>query len=226
MKKTIVIALGLAVMSGSAFAQTNQVLSRNAVGYVKIEAVRSNFHFVANNFFDLNGGPVTVTNLIGNQVPNGTALFLWDSAAQAYRFENKGFSGWVPGTNRLNTGRGFWLKIPPTAPSNSYQVYLMGEVPDKNTSPTSSFPIVTGFNMVSMPYPVSTKFTNTAIAKAAGNGDAAFFWNPVAQSYVFENRGFAGWQPGTNVVNPGQGFWYKRAGSQTNWVEPKPYTWP
>lgn len=227
MKKSLVLAAGLAILATSSFAQT-QVLSRNAVGYVKIDAVRSNFHFIANNFFSLDGAnvPITVTNLIGNQVPNGSALFLWDPATQSYRSENKGFAGWTPGTNRLNTGRGFWLKIADTGPSNVYQVYLMGEVPDKNTQPTSTVPIVTGFNMVSMPYPVSMKFTNTELAKAAVNGDAVFFWNPVTKTYYGENRGFAGWVPGTNDVYPGQALWYRRAGGNTNWVQVKPYTWP
>ncbi|HMP76654.1 MAG TPA: hypothetical protein PKE12_10200 [Kiritimatiellia bacterium] len=226
MKKTIVIALGLAVMAGSAFAQTNQVLSRNAVGYVKIEAVRSNFVFIANNFSNLLGGPVTVTNLIGNQVPIGSSLFLWDPAAQAYRSESLLFSGWTPGTNRLNTGRGFWLKIADAGPSNVYQVYLMGEVPDKNTQPTGTIPIVSGFNMVSLPYPVSIAFTSTALAKSGAIGDSAFFWNPVSKTYYSESLIFSGWTPGTNRVAPGQAFWYRRGGSATNWVEVKPYTWP
>ena len=226
MKKSVILALGLAVIAGSAFAQTNQVLSRNAVGYVKISAVRSNFVFIANNFKSLSGGPVTVTNLLGTQVPNGSAVFVWDSAAQAYRSENRGFAGWTPGTNRLDLGRGFWLKIADAGPSNVYQVYLMGEVPDKNTAPTTTLPIVTGFNMVANPYPVATKFTNTAIAKAGVNGDAVFFWNPEAKNYYSENRGFAGWVPGTNMVSPGQSFWYRRSGGATNWVEAKPYTWP
>lgn len=225
MKKSLVLAAGLAILATSSFAQT-QVLSRNAVGYVKIDAVRSNFYFVANNFFDLNGGPVTVTNLIGNQLPLGSTVIVWDPTAQQYRFENKIFSGWTPGTNRLNTGRGFWMKVADAGPSNTYQVYLMGEVPDKNTQPTSTIPVVVGFNMVANPYPVVTKFTNSTIAKSAVIGDSAIFWDPINKGYAFENRIFSGWTPGTNDLIPGQAFWYRRTGTATNWVEVKPYTWP
>lgn len=227
MKKSIVLALGVAVLASSAFAQT-QVLSRNAVGYVKIEAVRSNYHFIANNFFNLEGStvPITVTNLIGNQVPNGSTVLIWNPATQTYGSESKGFAGWVPGTNRLNTGRGFWLKIADAGPSNVYQVYLMGEVPDKNTQPTSTVSIVPGFNMVSMSYPITMKFTNTTIAKSGVLGDTAIFWDAASKTYRSESRGFAGWSPGTNDVMPGQGFWYRRAGGTTNWIEAKPYTWP
>ena len=145
MKRIALAIAGLAVISTAAFAQSNQVLSRNAVGYVKVEAVRSNFHFIANSFKDINGGPVTVTNLIGNQVPIGSAVLVWDPSMQQYRFENKLITGWNPGTNRLNTGRGFWLKIADAGPSNTYSVFLMGEVPDSTTQPTSTIPITAGF---------------------------------------------------------------------------------
>jgi hypothetical protein len=37
MKRVIALALGIAVVGGAAFAQTNQVLSRNAVGYVRVD---------------------------------------------------------------------------------------------------------------------------------------------------------------------------------------------
>jgi hypothetical protein len=226
MKRIILTALGLATIASVATAQTNVVLSRNAVGYVRITAYRSNYVHIANNFLNLNAAPITVTNLIGNQVPVGSLVILWDPAAQAYRSENRLITGWTPGTNRLTPGRGFWLTIPGSAPSNEYQVYLMGEVPDRFTQPTATLAVVQGMNMFGHPYPVETFFTNTALAKAGVAGDIAIFWNPIAQAYASENRVIIGWLPGTNVLRPGQAFWYRRSGVQTNWVEPKPYTWP
>lgn len=227
MKKTLVTALGLAVLAGSALAQTNIVLSRNAVGYVKVSAVRSNLHFVTHNFVALDGAPVTVTNLIGAQVPNGSSVIVWDPAAQAYRFENRIAGFWFPGTNRLVPGRGFWLRVPPTAASNSYQVYLMGEVPDRFTLPTNTQQVLPGLNMVGNPYPITTRFTNLTIATTAINGDAVIFWDDAAQAYRFENRIAGFWFPGTNEVRPGRGFWY-RSSRTTNivWQQVKPYTWP
>lgn len=226
MKKLALALIGLTLVGSSAFAQTTGVLSRNAVGYVRIETVRSNFHFIANNFISIDNAPITVTNLIGNQVPIGSAVLVWDPSVQQYRFENRLITGWNPGTNRLNTGRGFWLKIADAAASNAYQVYLMGEVPDKTTQPTSTIPVTAGFNMLSVPYPVTVKFTNTTLAKSGAIGDAAILWNPVGKAYVFENRLITGWNPGTNTLSPGQAFWYRKASGSTNWVETKPYTWP
>jgi hypothetical protein len=227
MKRAVALAMGIALVSAASFAQTNQVLSRNAVGYVRINTVRSNFHYLAHNFLNISGGPTTVTNLIGNQVPNGSAVFLWNKAAQAYIAENLIFSGWSPGTNRITPGQGMWLRIAPTGPSNNYTVFFLGEVPDRFTQPTSTVQIVQSFNMVGFPYPIDVAFTNTELAKKAVSGDAAFFWTPQTQSYRPENRIFSGWTPGTNVVHPGEGFWFrKNSAGTTNWIEAKPYTWP
>ena len=227
MKRIALAIAGLAVISTAAFAQSNQVLSRNAVGYVKVSTTRSNMHFMAHNFLDINGGPVTVTNLIGSQVPNGSVVIVWDSGNQAYRFENRVAGQWLPGTNRLVPGRGFWLRVNPAAASNAYQVYMMGEVPDGSTLPTNSQTIVPGLNMLGESYPVSVKFTNTTLATGGRNSDVAIFWNEAAQGYVFENRVAGQWLPGTNVVSPGRGFWYRSTRtSNVVWTSTKPYTWP
>lgn len=227
MKKSLVLALGLAVIAGSAFAQTNQVLSRNAVGYVKTQGLKDKFVMLAHNFKDINGGVVTVTNLIGNQVPNSSALIIWDPSAQAYRFETRIAGAWDPGTNPIAPGRGFWLRVPPSAASNIYSVYLMGEVPDKFTLPTNSQPVLPGFNMVGHPYPVTIPFTSTVLAINGRNTDSAIFWDPATQSYHFETRVAGAWDPGTNVLQPGQGFWYRSTRtSNIVWQEVKPYTWP
>ena len=228
MKKTLVIALGLAVLAGGAFAQTNQVLSRNAVGYIKQTTVKSNFFLVTNPFNDINGGPVTVTNLIGNQVPNGTVVMLWDPSGQEYRFETRSAGLWIPGTNRIGPGRGFWLKMATTAShSNNYQVYLMGEVPDKFTLPSNTMAVLPAFNLIANPYPVTTPYTSLVASLPPRNGDVGILWDAANQAYVFESRSAGLWIPGTNMLSPGQGFWYKssRTSNMTLTVT-KPYTWP
>ena len=226
MKKMIVTMLALTLAGSAAFAQSsNAVLSRNAVGYVKVEAVRSNLHFVSHNFVDINGGPVTVTNLLGTQVPLGSQVLLWNPSSQGYIVEQRQVTGWNPGTNRLNTGRGFWLRIPTGAASNSYQVYLMGEVPDKTTQPTSTVAISSGLNMLGYPFPVTDFWTNTTLAKQSGLGAQLITWNPNGQAYLVAQRQITGWNPATNRLNPGQGFWY-RTTATTNWTTVKPYTWP
>lgn len=226
MKKPLLVMVGAITLASISLAQTNVVLSRNAVGYVRVSVPRDNLILIANNFIPMTGTHYNATSLIGNQLPLGAQLFLWDPVEQQYRFENLGFLGWSPGTNPLTPGRGFWAKVPASAPSNSYTVYLMGEVPDRFTMPSNTVGVYPGYNLVSWSYPTEIKFTNTALAASGVPGDSAIFWNPNTTSYYYENRGFVGWVPGTNTLSPGMGFWYKRVGNLTNWVQPKPYTWP
>lgn len=228
MKKLALALIGLTLVGSSAFAQTTGVLSRNAVGYIRQTTVKSNFFLLTHNFKDLNGAPVTVTNLIGNQVPNGTAVLLWDPVGQSYRTENRSAGVWFPGTNVLVPGVGFWMKMATTlSHSNNYQIYLMGEVPDKTTLPTNSSSFLPGLNLVANPYPITITFTGLVSTLVPRNGDSGLFWDEDTQTYVTENRSAGVWFPGTNVVKPGKGFWYKNSrATATNWVVVKPYTWP
>lgn len=228
MKKLALAIAGLALIGNAAIAQTNAVLSRNAVGYVRVTTVKSNFLLAAHSFKSLDGAPITVTNLIGNQLPNGTAVLLWDDVNQSYIPENRSAGNWTPGTNIIDAGRAFWIKMPTTGShSNNYQVYLMGEVPDKTTLPTNTATIRPGFNFNGNPYPVSTVFTSLPAAANGRNGDAILFWDTPSQSYVPANRSAGIWTPNTNVIVPGQGFWYRSSRStNVTWQQVKPYTWP
>lgn len=225
MKKLAIIAAALTLVGASAFAQTNQVLSRNAVGYVRVDAPAGKFNLVRLDFVNLSGTGYTVTNLIGNQLAQGSAVYIWDLTNQTYRIENKAARGWSPGTNVIRRGAGLFIQS-----SSNAQVFLMGEVPDQFTAPTSGVYGLTGYNLVGVPYPVDTAITTTPFYLGAAQGDAIYLWN-TDQTYAIFNRAARGWSPPdiTNrVLKPGQGMWYQRSGAaaNTNWVFGKPYTWP
>ena len=228
MKKLALALLGLTIVGSSAFAQTTGVLSRNAVGYVKVTIPKGKLELIRYDFEDITGRGTAITNVIGDQVPTDSTVLLWDYADPKYIAINKGSrSGWgTGGTNRLLRGQSFFLKIPATAASNEYQVYLMGEVPDKTTAPTSTVGVVSGLGMYGVPYPVSEYWTNTTLAKQAQNNDFMMIWD--GNQYVAYNKSSrSGWGAGTNVIlKPGQGFWFKTASASSNWSVPKPYTWP
>lgn len=224
MKKLVVMASVLTAMAAS--AQTNTVLSKNAVGYEKVSVVTGQLVLVRNDFNNIAGSPFTVTNLIGNALPTGSSVLLWDPVAQAYIAENRTRSGWSPGTNVIRRGAGFFMSVPAAAASNQYDVYFMGEVPDTTTAPSTTVSGVTGLAMFGFPYPVAQFWTNMNLAKNATSGDSLLLWDVQTQQYVAHNRTRSGWGTGTNVViNPGQGFWFKTTATQT-WTEVKPYTWP
>ncbi|MCO5061095.1 MAG: hypothetical protein M9963_03685 [Kiritimatiellae bacterium] len=65
MKSKLAVLVGALLLAGSAYAQTNQVLSVNAVGYVKVDLIATNkLHLLANNFEPLNG-PIAISKCIG-----------------------------------------------------------------------------------------------------------------------------------------------------------------
>ena len=226
MKRTAVLILALVLVGTWAFGQT-QVLSRNAVGYVKVVAEKGKFHFMGHNFLNIDGSMVTITNLLGDQVPIGSTVYVWDPVGQAYVSASRTIAGWgAGGTNVLPPGRGFWLSIPSGAASNYYDIYLMGEVPDRISMSTSTVSVVSGFSMTGYPFPAEEFFTNTTLAKNAQIGDTMYYWT-TNQTYGSLSRTVAGWGIAAQnfKVTPGMGFWYK-ANASTNWQEPKPYTWP
>jgi hypothetical protein len=226
MKRTALLILAFALVGSLVFGQT-QVLSRNAVGYVKITIPRGSLMMIQTPFESLDGvTSVNIGELIGSNVPNGTTAYFWKQGAQAYGSEGfvSGF-GWVPGTQTFIRGQGMFLKIPAGAPSNSYDIFMMGEVPDRFTAPTSQLTFVQGLQMVGYMYPTETPLTNSMLSNIASNGDTLYYWKTNQQwgseGYV---AGF-GWVPGTLVLKPGESYYYKAKGANV-WSEAKPYTWP
>ena len=88
MKRSIGVILGILLACRSwAFGQTN-VLSQNAGGYVKVSINEGDLAMVSYDFLDIDGNPTTASDVIGDQLPLGSRLFLWDAGSQAYVIEN------------------------------------------------------------------------------------------------------------------------------------------
>ncbi len=230
MKSKLAVLVGALLLAGSAYAQTNQVLSVNAVGYVKVNILATNkLHLLANNFEPLSG-PIAISNTFAS-LPFGTQIYLWDSAAQAYKSPiTRGLFGWPPaGSNQLVRGESFFLRSAGGATNVAgYPVYVMGEVPDASTAPTSSYSTAVGLTLVGNPYPVETKWTNSALAKALPFGAKVYVWDASSQSYSAPiTRGLFGWPPAGNalVLQPGVGVIVQTTNT-INYAEVKPYTWP
>jgi hypothetical protein len=222
MKKITAILLGTLIASSAALASTNQVLSRNAVGYVKVDFPKG-FTLVQNTFNPM-GAPIAISNTFAS-LPNNSRVHIWNGAGYS-TITKAALGGWgAGGSNLLQRGSGFWIEIPQAAASNSYPIFFMGEVPD---DASTVVPLTAGFNMKGYPYPVSDKWTNTPIAKASPNNSKLHIWT--GSNYnTFTRAALGGWNSASNVVlNPGQAFWveFPSAASSTNVSVTKPYTWP
>jgi len=238
MKKMLVAVAALA-FAMSASAQTNQVLSRNAVGYQRFELQKGVLYMIRPDFFAMTGSLSTVkaAAMFGNQLPNGTTINFFDPLAlptPGYVQDSRSaFGVWGTSIN-FKPGHGFWVKIPSTAVSNSYVLYLMGEVPDSlnlaalNSGPTNQVVAVyPGLNQLGYSFPVSVAWTNTHLAKISKTGDKVITWDAATTGYLQSSRSAFGAWANAPTLTPGQAFFYLNTNTvATNWIEPKPYTWP
>ncbi len=220
MKKLSVAMVAMVVMALGAHADT--VTSVNVVGYVTAEQAKGTFELMAIDFDQFEG-----TNVIGDvldaaSLPSGTIALLWDAAGQEYGATETVITfpetRWDPGTNTVDRGDAFWLKMPASA-GDTNLVSTVGEVPDYETGVV----LVPGFSFVSYPYPASVEIGSAEIP--AKSGDAVLWWDGAGwQSETYVTFPTTKWDPGTYVLEIGKGFLYK-SGASTNkmWTPSVPY---
>ena len=245
MKKVLLLTLAGVMSASLAFGQT-QVLSRNAVGYVKVDVLSNNLALCTLNFnaFDNHIGVVFTNQLTGGatflasdqiikwDVTNKAYIIYWKNTAGLWR--RSGVTGGT--TDTIEPGESFWIK---NNHGSNQTVYLMGEVPDTLTAPTQELTIVTNLSMVSYGYPTEIAITNLNMPDAKGGAtflaaDNIIKWNATGKTYItyWKSSSLGNWRKSgvsgltTDTIQPGEGFWYKRLSNNFIWVESKPYTWP
>jgi hypothetical protein len=235
MRKTLVLAGCALLVAPLTFAQ-NEVLSANAVGYVKKTIEPGNLALLRYDFLAIDGSPTLIGDVIAaDQVGDGSRAFLWDTVNQQFSIENvvagKSTTAWNPGTSEIVPGISFFLQIADSAPV-PVDVVMVGEVPgSNNNSDSTSVDVVEGLTLAGFPYPVTVNWVDTTLAQSASDGDRLFTWDAVNQAYLIDNyvvgKSSSAWNPGDKVLQPGDGFFYeKNTAGTTAWVENKPYTWP
>ena len=247
MKKLLTVAAALA-LGVSVQAQTNQVLSRNAVGYARITAGATNLVLASIPF---NSFSNTVAGIFAGQLNGGASpglsdlILKWDPVNKAYAQFWKTLAGqWrqvpqgVETTNTLRPGEAFFIQ---NRRATNQQVFVMGEVPDQFTVPTltNTVTLLTNLTMSAYSFPVEVSITSLTIKTVAKKGaspglsDTLLTYDPVSRQYItfwFPLSGDPRQSPEgvatTNRLAVGQGFFYNRRSFSTNWSEAKPYTWP
>ena len=166
-------------------------------------------------------------------LPNRSTVSLWDPANARWLQAKKGVGGkWGGDTNILSSMSvysGQALFIENGSSSKDISITLVGEVPEDENIPVA-LGAANQMVLCSNPYPVPFTFTNSVLAIQSKNTANADFWDMNASQWVSATKGVGGkWRGATNqVVNPGEGFMYTSAKSETNttWVVDKPYEWP
>jgi len=234
MKKTLVAVLGIAMLAPMTWAQTN-VLSQNAVGYVKITVPGNGGLFLARyDFESIDGSPQAVSQVVGEGIPVGTRVHKWDRSTvpngyTTSTFEFDLFAGgnkWNP-DQTIERGDVFWVQT--AAGEAAEEIYLLGEVPGANNgSETTLLSPATAF--LGFPYPANTTLGGSAVGTVAPEGTAFYSWTGAAWSSanVKEFDLFAGevkWTDPDVIIPPGAGFFIV-AGADFDATEVKPYAWP
>ena len=232
MKKTLWIAIVGALVASVVAASAAEVLSANAVGYIK-RTVPANGGLevisYALNPMPYSGITWFTNTSVAAEMPNGSWTYFWNPTTQRWigsQKSGKGVWGSVAAAQQILPGEMFFLKTPAGAPAQ--EVTITGEVPDDATLERA----VIGGNAIAAlgnPYPVDVAFTNTDVAKKAANGSAAFFWNPTTGRWngsLKSGKGIWDGPAPTKIVLAGEGFFLKDFGAGSVWTNVKPYTWP
>jgi hypothetical protein len=224
MKKILLAsALVLAIAVSAAVAQ--EVLSQNAVGYIKVPLLAGKFVAVAQPLNNMGKAENKFGETsIAQELPAGSTVFFWDTTLQGWGGGMKSIKGWqaAEANKVIAAGEGFFIK----SPTNG-EVTITGEVPDEPTL-TRVIPGNKAFGAIANPYPVDFKFGESDVAKNASAGSTVFFWDLGLQGWGGGMKSIKGWQAAeaNRVVAAGEGFFLKEAEGVTTLTTQKPYTWP
>jgi len=230
MKKTLWITIAVALAASVIAASAQEVLSANAVGYIK-KTLPAGGDLIALSA-PLNS--MTATQIlfgatsIADEAPTGSWVYFWDSVLQTWAGSQKSSKGWASGAaNRsIESGEAFFMKGDIAAVSD-VEVTITGEVPEDAQLSRA----VVGNNAlgtIGNPYPVDFIFGESTIASNAATGSWVYFWDSALQTWAGSQKSSKGWAAGayTRPVLAAEGFFLKDAGTPSTWDETKPYTWP
>lgn len=224
--KKLMSLVALAVVGSVVAASAQEVLSANAVGYVKRTIPAGGLQIVSVPFDNIasdDGSYKFGETQIAADAPIGTSVMFWDADAQQWAVGSKGGKGWGSYANKtLEAGEPFFLQ---NAGTDSLEVTAAGEVPSVEKT-TRAYAGGDGLSFIANPYPVDCNFGDTELATQLPVGASVMFWDADSQQWAVGSKGGKGWGSyASKAVEAGEGFFIKTA-SEGTWEAVKPYTWP
>ena len=230
MKKTLWIAIAGALAASVIAASAQEVLSANAVGYIK-KTLPANGKLIAlsaplNSMTE--SSIVFGRTSIAQEAPVGSFVYFWDPALQVWSGGGKSSKGWggAQSNKVIASGEAFFMKGSPTDPV-AREITITGEVPD-DAALSRVIPGSGNLGTVGNPFPVDFKFGTSSVASNAGVGAFVYFWDEALQVWSGGGKSSKGWggAQSNRVVLAAEGFFLKEVNSPTSWTNSKPYTWP
>lgn len=200
-------------------ALAQDVTSVNVVGFNKVAIGPGQYAFLALPFESF--GDATLEDLVGDQLPQNSAAYIWDRVSKTFVPSSRTKFGWS-GTNVIHRGDGFWLRNASTTTTN--YVSLMGEVPAAyNNSATTTVAGISGVDAVGYAYPTDVTWTNTTLSQQVPQNAALYVWDEVTQQLVAFSKTKFGWStPPGYSIKAGRAFWISTT-TPVDWSEVAPY---
>ena len=230
MKKTLWIAIAGALAASAIAASAQEVLSANAVGYIK-KTLPANGKLIAlsaplNSMTE--SSIVFGRTSIAQEAPQGSWVYFWDPALQGWSGGSKSGKGWggAQSNKVIASGEAFFMKGNP-ADAVAREITITGEVPD-DAALARAIPGGNALGTIGNPFPVDFKFGTSSIASNATQGSWVYFWDEALQGWSGGSKSGKGWggAQSNRVVLAAEGFFLKEAGTLNMWTNSKPYTWP
>jgi hypothetical protein len=232
MKKWLWIAM-VAVLMGSVFAASAQeVMSANAIGYIKRELPPGGkLVTVSIPLFNMSAPNNVFSNLsLSAEAPALSVVSFWDANDQQWVGGTKNAkTGWPANvvTQIVASGDFFFLKGPLAAVTPT-EITITGELPN-DASLARAIPGGGLLGSLANPYPADFVFGTSPLAANASALSVVSFWDANDQQWVGGTKNAkTGWPANvvTQKVMATAGFFLKEAGSVNSWDVTKPYTWP
>lgn len=222
------LAACLVASAGTAFAEDGAAYSSSAVGVMRKTLPQGKLVCMSiplDQDTDAGEGYLFANVPAISNMPNLSVVNFWDAENQRWVTQSKTTKyGWgAAATRRVTDGEAFFIK---QVDSSELSLVISGDVPP---DPVISQGLSAGNQtLVANPYPVPVAFTNLMAAKEMEALSVVSFWDEANQRWVTQSKTAKyGWGAATNrVVEPGEGFFLKPAGSDLTWQETRPYTWP
>lgn len=226
--KKLMSLVALAVVGSVVAASAQEVLSANAVGYVKRTVPAGKLQIVSipfDNIASEDGSYKFGETQIANDLPQGSSVMFWDSEAQVWSGGGKGAKGWnaAQANHELAVGEAFFVR---NNSSSDLEVTAAGEVPSTDGL-QRAYSGGSTLSIAAAPYPVDVKFGDTELANQLPQGASVMFWDSEAQNWSGGGKGAKGWNAAqaNKIVSAGEGF-FVRTATEGAWTAAKPYTWP
>ena len=224
--RTLSITLVLtSFLTGISQADSNTTASANILGYTKKSLPANGLIMVSNPFVNSDKNDMTINEIFGTSLPDGTTLYIYDNGYSSYSYIDG--IGWVDdyfgdaGSVVITRGQGLWIKNYVASPVT---VLLSGNVPDRESQAvTNSLP--QGIAMIASAYPAKRSITSLGLNPA--DGDTIYLYDNGYSSYSYIDG--IGWVDDFFAAaddfefTVGCGFWYLTSTSR-QWVEQKPYS--